>query len=716
MIATLRGLWKEAVVYRNDDFPRFLHAFKAALAIVLSMLICMRLELRAPGTSMVSAVIVMLQQRSGMVIARGFYRTLGIACGSLAGLTLISLFAQQPLLFIAGLSIWVGLFVAGSSYYKNYQSYGFVLSGYAACITTVPEWSVPYDVVTNLIYIVSEVMIGVATGSLVSALVFPQRVVPALVVWRESALGKLLPALRSAASGNSTEDPIESYMKLIHESVSIEDLRTAAVFEDPEMRLRNDALTTLDRTFLDAVTRLYALERAREMTRHLGVEVRGEIDSTFDLLMKAAAIENVETQHMEDRLQALQDRLSSISDALPERVAVQLGKVSPNDEDFRAIEMVGAEVYTATTSLREFCGACSIVLNPPKIQLSLPIVQAIAFMRNAAIRSSGLSALLSGLRAAIATGTVGAMWIASGWTNGYIAVVSAGITSGFFSLSPTPAAASWQSFTGCAIACIVGFVVNFMLMPGFGDVSLLALCFGILLFFSSYAATFPRFLAMGAGFSIYLCYLLTPMNIAVYDPPYLLDRGFGLLIGIGVAAIAFSLVAPKEGEWLAKQYARRIGDVLSHAATDEIDAETSAQLGMSMRDLIVRIVTVPGVSQAYRESIAKWAFGQIWIANALIRVRTLAASEANALPPMWEAAQREWLRAMEAVAQGANIGAIRIALSQTERVLDMLRKHASEPSTGSTRALFEMRAGLYSTRAALLDQLPAAANIAAASS
>ncbi|MBN3761565.1 FUSC family protein [Burkholderia sp. Ac-20365] len=716
MIATLRGLLKEAVVYRNDDFPRFLHAFKAALAIILSMLICMRLELRAPGTSMVSAVIVMLQQRSGMVIARGFYRMLGIACGSLAGLTLISLFAQQPPLFIAGLSIWVGLFVAGSSYYKNYQSYGFVLSGYAACITTVPEWSVPYDVVTNLIHIVSEVMIGVATGSLVSALVFPQKVVPALIAWRQTALAKLLPALRSAALGNSRDDPIESYMKLIHESVAIEDLRTAAVFEDPEMRLRNDALTTLDRSFLDAVTRLYALDRARQLTQHLDAGLQNEINDMFALLVKVATVEDTDAGQTEKRLTELQARLTSIKESLPDLVALQLGKVSPESADFRVIEMVGAEVYTATSSLRDFCGACSIVLSPPKIQLSLPIVQAIKFMRNAPIRSNGLSALLSGLRATIATGVVGAAWIASGWTNGYIAVVSAGITSGFFSLSPTPVAASWQAFAGCAIACVVGFVVNFMLMPAFGDVSLLALCFGILLFFSSYAATFPRFASMGAGFSIYLCYLLTPMNVAVYDPPYLLDRAFGLLIGIGVAAIAFSLVAPKEGEWLAKQYTRRIGDVLSHASTDVIDVETSAQLGMSMRDLIVRIVTVPGVSQAYREKITKWAFGQLWIANALIHVRALADSEANALPPSWQAAQREWLHAMECVAEKADVGALKTALSQTEHVLDMLRKHADQPAPESRRAIFEMRAGLYSTRAALIDQLQAASGIPAVAS
>ena len=54
MIADLRGLYEEFVVYRNEDAPRLLHAFKAALAVVLSMLISMRLERRSPGTAMVS--------------------------------------------------------------------------------------------------------------------------------------------------------------------------------------------------------------------------------------------------------------------------------------------------------------------------------------------------------------------------------------------------------------------------------------------------------------------------------------------------------------------------------------------------------------------------------------------------------------------------------------------------------------------------------------
>lgn len=124
----LPRLRDELKTYWMDDGPRFVHIAKVATALTLAMGLCMRLELRTPATAMVSVVIVMMHQQSGMVIARGFYRGLGMVCGSFAGLVLIALFPQQPLLFLVALAVWIGASVFGASYYRNFQSYGFVLT------------------------------------------------------------------------------------------------------------------------------------------------------------------------------------------------------------------------------------------------------------------------------------------------------------------------------------------------------------------------------------------------------------------------------------------------------------------------------------------------------------------------------------------------------------------------------------------------------------
>jgi uncharacterized membrane protein YccC len=133
--------WREELKqYSSDDHPRFLHIAKVAIAATMAMGLCMRLELRAPATAMVSCIVVMMHQQSGMVIARGFYRGLGMLCGSLAGLVLVSLFSQQPWVFLLALAAWIGLCVFGALYFRNFQSYGFLLTGYGTAIRRCPLW------------------------------------------------------------------------------------------------------------------------------------------------------------------------------------------------------------------------------------------------------------------------------------------------------------------------------------------------------------------------------------------------------------------------------------------------------------------------------------------------------------------------------------------------------------------------------------------------
>jgi uncharacterized membrane protein YccC len=715
MAAILRDFYQEWTVYRADETPRVLHAFKSALAVIVSMVICMRLELRGPGTSMVSAVIVMIHQQSGMVIARAFYRTLGICCGSLAGLTLISLFAQQPLHFLMGLAVWVGVFVAGSSYYKNFQSYGFVLSGYAACITTVPEWANPYDVTTNIIHTVSEVVIGVATGSVISALVFPQKVVPALVKWRVAALASLLSALRAAAQTGPLEDPLQCHMKLVKDSASIEDLRTAAVFEDPEMRLRDDALIELDRTFLESISTVLAVHRARQIAQIADPETKAQVDGLFARLVNVSAAQDEADAKTDGGVAQLSARLSAMKEALPLDVERDVNEAKARGAAHaRVIEVVGAEVYLAASSLLDFCNACKVSLDPSRVAFTLPIVHAIAFMRSVPIRSSAATAFASGLRAATAVAVVGVAWIASGWTNGFSAVVSAGITSGFYTLSPTPVTSSWQAFTGCLFAAITGFLINFIVEPGLGDVTFYALALGFVIFCGSYVNTFPKYAGLGAIFNVYFCYVLTPTNVAQYDPPYLLDRSFALLIGIAVSAVAFSLVLPHEGERRVMNYVARIRDLVLNATLDPVDMANSVQIGRALRDLIVRIANVPNVSTAYRDKHTNWAFGQLWIATALLEVRAISASEIRELPSTWGEVLRDWLRAMERVAQGTDASAVDDAVTATDRGLLVLEAHLGQHSSREARAAFRLRAWLYSARTALTGQLPVASPLSEA--
>jgi uncharacterized membrane protein YccC len=79
-----------------------------------------------------------MPQERGLVLAKSFYRIIGTLVGAAVALLLIALFAQERVLFLGAIALWVGLCTFGSQYARNFTAYGFVLSGYTAAIVGIP--------------------------------------------------------------------------------------------------------------------------------------------------------------------------------------------------------------------------------------------------------------------------------------------------------------------------------------------------------------------------------------------------------------------------------------------------------------------------------------------------------------------------------------------------------------------------------------------------
>lgn len=343
--------WRDELkTYWKDDAPRFQHIAKVAIAMTLAMGICMRLELRTPGTAMVSCVIVMMHQQSGMVIARGFYRGLGMVCGSFAGLLLIAFFPQQPLLFLTVLAAWIGVCVFGASYYRNFQSYGFVLTGYGTAITAVPAWSNPYGVFDNVVFTVSEVVIGVACACVISAVVFPRSVVPELYASSRRNFTDLLSAMHTLLDRASTAAGFDTFLALIRERAGVESLRSGAVFEDPSVRLHNHIYLDLDRSFLDTVAWIHALHQLRvrvaaEADPRALAAVEELIDGVLAIVPNEARLELITLEQVETML----GRLDAFEQALPAhlgRLLQSLADLSPHQRQF--VATTGSALFRST--------------------------------------------------------------------------------------------------------------------------------------------------------------------------------------------------------------------------------------------------------------------------------------------------------------------------------------------------------------------------------
>lgn len=140
--AWLDPLGDAARDWAASDGLIWLHLAKTVFAALLAMGIAMRLEMSQPRTAM-TTVFVLMQPLSGMVFAKSFYRVLGTVAGLVAALALGGLFAQQPELYMAGITLWIGTCIALAVRNRHFRWYGFVLAGYTAALIGLPAVMTP---------------------------------------------------------------------------------------------------------------------------------------------------------------------------------------------------------------------------------------------------------------------------------------------------------------------------------------------------------------------------------------------------------------------------------------------------------------------------------------------------------------------------------------------------------------------------------------------
>jgi uncharacterized membrane protein YccC len=698
--------WRdELTAYWNDDGPRFMHIAKVALAVTLAMGMCMRLELRAPGTAMVSCVIVMMHQQSGMVIARGFYRGLGMVCGSFAGLVIVALFPQQPLLFFLALAMWIGVCVFCASYYRNFQSYGFVLTGYGTAITAMPAWSNPYGVFDNVVFTVTEVVIGVVSACLVSALVFPRRVTPALFAAGSKNFSGLLKALHTMLERAPAGVGFKTFVDLISERAGIESLRSGALFEDPSIRLQHHVLLALDRSFLDMVAWIHALHqlkaRASANAHPRAVAVVGElIDALLAIVPDPVQAEIVTLEEV----QALCSRLAAFEQALPARLTrmlESLADLSPHQRQF--VATTGAALFFSIADLCVLCGSYVQIRTTDRRSWPQSVIQALGRFGLTRATANRVAALIAGARAAVAVSVVGAAWLASGWLGGSSAIVAVAITSSLFALAPNPTVASWQIFVGCLLGWAAGFAFNFLLLPHFDTFELLAMSIAIFVMVGSYLNTFPKTAIFGLGFSLYFCFIVNISNPTVYNPSAYLDTGFALLVGIGTAAVAFSVIVPRAGDWITAQYLKQIRALVANGARDGALDDLLFSFELNLRDFIIEIASAPTDARVDRSRLIGWAFAALEIGRAMIQVRLDTAELGDTLPAEWPAVQQAWLSATANVFAECSPHAADAARAATLQALEALPLAQNITVDAAMLTRCRMRALLHITELTLQD-------------
>ncbi|AFQ48520.1 FUSC family protein [Burkholderia cepacia] len=626
---TLIGMSRE---FGQTDGARLIHVAKTVVAVVLAMGVSMRLELAAPRTAMVTVVILMMHQHSGMVMARGFYRGVGMLIGNLAAIVLIGAFPQERVLFLSALVVWIGCCTWGAAYFRNYQSYGFVLAGYATCIAAIPSIDRPYDIIANVVTGLGEVSIGILSAGVVSALILPRHVRAMLMKTGEDHYADVIGFVRAALTQTlPADEQSRRYLRLLAARAQLENLRSAAVFEDPDLRARNDIMTRMAGQFLDAGARFHALHQyraslQRAADRHAASVLSAACDDVARVLPPDDPARAFDLRAVEQLVDALDQAIARLTDSrTPEPV--------PDARDaLTGLSLLKQALGSLRAYLADFI---AIRRQPaPAATASGPVRAPVRIVTTA----NRMVSAAAGLRAIVAVSAVSLFWIASGWTGAAGAVVSATIASALYSIMPAPAAATRQVALGCTVAWLASVGFNFVLLPGMDSFAPLAAAFALFIAVGAYLNSFPKTAAFGLGFNIYFCFLTNLTNPVVYAPTATLDAGFSSILGIVAASLAYSVVAPYAGDWATGRYLHALRRLVSVDACFGELAGLMPRFDAGLRDFTLQIAARPATGHLGQQELFAWSFASLEIGRSIVDLRTAGAAE----PPasVWHAHER----------------------------------------------------------------------------
>ena len=699
-----------AADWLRTDGLTWLYMTKVLLAVFLSLLIAMRLELPQPRTAMTTVFIVM-QPQSGMVFAKSFYRIGGTLVGLVVMLALVGLFPQQPEAFIACTALWVGVCTAGAARNRNFRSYGFVLAGYTAALIGVPASQHPDGAFLSALTRVAEVVLGIVCAGGVSALVFPQNIGPRVHTSAGARFHAFVDYVCALMGGRIAADTIETAnAAFIADAVSFEASRSMMFFEGPDARRATVRLARVNAEFMAAATRLHALHALMDRLRAAqSTAVMAALQAYFRELAACLGAGDAAPEQPADAA-GVARRLHAYRTTLARHTADR--RVLLESESAHSAMSV-LEFDTGIELLQRFAG---------DMQALAATYASVARGSHAREHWDGtfepktslIAAGVAGLRATLVVMLLGAFWIATAWPSGTTFTLVGAAVCALASSSPNPGRTALQMAGGTVLAALAGMLVTFGLYPRIDGFPLLCAALAPFLLLGLFLTVRPRWAGYGVGYCIFFCFLAGPDNPAIFQPDAFINDAVALVVAMLVTSLSFVVFAHPAAGWLRRVL---LGELRRHvvsacdARLPRDVAHLRARFESSARDLTFQLLALSGGDAAERKETLRGFFNAIEIGSAMIDLREACA----ALRAGRHAHDGQWLAAADALR--ARIGALfrRPARATLEHALSAARaaidaaQSAIDETPGSAshgerdRRLRQVVSHLHFIRSTLLD-------------
>jgi uncharacterized membrane protein YccC len=701
-LLTLATLNAAAADWARTAGRTWIYLFKVLAAAFLALFVAMKLDLPQPRTAMLT-VFILMQPQSGMVFAKSFYRICGTLAGLVVMLIFISLFSQQPELFIVSTAIWVGICTAGAARNRNFRTYGFVLAGYTAALVGFHGAQHPDDAFVSALTRVAEVVVGVVCSGAVSGLVFPQFTGEQMRTTARARFSAFVDYISASLSGRMDRTQIEATnARIVADIVGFEAIRSVAVFETPASRMRSGRLSRLNSEFMTASTGFHALHQLMNRLRNAGASAAIEaLDPYFKeiapLLDKSGepVLTAADAAHAARQLEAykaeLPKRMRATRYVLEARPDVSLLDFDTAAELlFRFVDDLHA--YTATYA-----------------SLAVDAHERERWIERYEPKTNAFAAGVAGIRATIVLALLGAFWIATAWPSGGETLLPFGAAvSALASSSPNPTRTAFQMAGGALLTSLMAMIVIFGLYPRIDGFPLLCVALAPFLLLGVFMTTRPKLAGYGVGYCISFCFLAGPDNVISYDPTGVVNDALATFLGMAVSSVAFALLLPPSLPWMRNRLLVDLRRQIMPACHSRLKRLRS-RFESGTRDLMFQIDALAAKEpEAQRDSL-RWLFTVLEVGNAIIDMRleiaVLPDDVRYAVKRPWRVAERKTRDTVAALFDRPDAQRMQAALAATAAATAALQHLLTTftPTREERHQLQRILSHLHFIRTALLD-------------
>ena len=533
--AGANGRWNSAFAKAAKAAPSLLYALRLWAAVCLALFVAFWLELDNPFWAGTSAAIV-CQLQLGASLRKGWFRMIGSVVGATMIVVLTACFPQDRIAFLVLLAFWCAFCAFAATVLRNFASYSAALAGYTAAIIAADNLGATGgaspDVFLLAVTRASEICIGIACAGIVLAGTdlggAQRRLAESFANLAAEIMGRFdrMLALAEAQLADTTAERREFVRRVI----ALDPVIDQALGESSHVRYHSPTLQT-------AMYGLFgALDGWRGVATHLGRLPEAARQQAAQIILR----------NLPSGLRSVPEAGSPvlwIADPLALRRACEeaVRTLIALPADTPSLRLLADETAKVLAGMLHVLDGIALLSDAP----GQPTLDARGFRLS---ETDWLPALINAARAFLAIGAVELFWIATAWPSGASAIVFVAILVLLLSPKGDLAYGGALAFAlGTAGAVVCAAAVKFAMLPALQTFP--AFCAALGLFFlpagfAMAASRQPVVTTVLTAMTFNFNPLLAPTNVMNYDTTQYYNSALAIVVGCGVAPLAFLLLPP----------------------------------------------------------------------------------------------------------------------------------------------------------------------------